>query len=180
MKIINFKGLEIEHISKSNLKNCYISVTIDKKIVLKTPKSVTQDFIYSMLTQKESWIKKKLSSIEDKKILNLNEELDITKAKEYLTQRVDYFSKKMDLKFSELRFKNLKSRWGSCSSSRVVTLNLQLFKIDKDLIDYVIVHELSHLVYMNHSKDFHNLVERYLPNSKLLRQRLKKFNLVKI
>ena len=98
-------------------------------------------------------------------------------ANEYLPNRVESFAKIMQLKFRELKFKNLKSRWGSCSSQREITLNIQLIKVKKQLIDYVIVHELAHLVHMNHSKEFHSLVNRYLPNSKTLREQLKKIQL---
>jgi predicted metal-dependent hydrolase len=91
----------------------------------------------------------------------------------YLTPRIKYFSDKMGLSFRVLRYKKLESRWGSCSSNGAITLNTQLLKIKKELIDYVIVHELAHLVYMNHSKDFHNLVDNYLPNSKFLKKQLK-------
>lgn len=92
---------------------------------------------------------------------------------EYLIPRVEYFSNKMDLKFSAIKFRKMKSRWGSCSSQRVITLNSELIKVKKELIDYVIVHELAHLVHMNHSKEFHLLVESYLPSSKTLRTELK-------
>ena len=99
-------------------------------------------------------------------------------AQDYLTSRLEYFSNMMGLKYSEIRYKKLKSRWGSCSSKKVITLNTQLLKVDKELIDYVVVHELSHLVFMNHSKEFHNLVENYLPNSKDKRKRLNGFSLI--
>ena len=92
---------------------------------------------------------------------------------EYLSPRVEFFAKKMDLKFSNLKFRKMKSRWGSCSGTRTITLNCELMKVKKELIDYVIVHELAHLVHMNHSKDFHSLVEIYLPSSKALRRELR-------
>jgi len=91
-------------------------------------------------------------------------------AKSYLTKRVEHYSNIMNLKFSELRFKKMKSRWGSCNSLRVITLNTNLLKLHKEQIDYVVVHELAHLVHMNHSKAFHSLVETYFSNSLRVRK----------
>ena len=99
-------------------------------------------------------------------------------AQEYITLRVVYFAQKMDLSFKEIRFKKMKSRWGSCSSTRVLTFNTQLMKVNKELIDYVVVHELAHLVHMNHSQAFHSLVACYLHNHKDLRKQLKTHALV--
>ena len=83
----------------------------------------------------------------------------------------------MNLDYSEIKFRKMKSRWGSCNSKGVITLNTQLIKIDKELIDYIIVHELAHLTHMNHSKRFHNLVELYIPNHKELNRKLKAIHL---
>lgn len=217
MNEIIFKDLSIEHICKPRLKNSYISVNHDLKVILKTPK-VSKFFIDNLLLDKEKWIRKqllKLSQNTPQKI-NLEDELllfgevfsiDVENAKylrqklnrlrkdseinilkcyddfykhfasEYLIPRVEYFANKMDLKYSTIKFRKMKSRWGSCSSARVITLNSELVKVKKELIDYVIVHELAHLVHMNHSKDFHLLVENYLPSSKILRRELRGISL---
>ena len=98
-------------------------------------------------------------------------------AKSYLTQKAEFFAHMMGLSYNELRFRKMKSRWGSCSSQKKITLNTALMKIDKELIDYVVVHELAHLVHMNHSKDFHALVAKYLPNSKIKRAALRAISL---
>jgi len=98
-------------------------------------------------------------------------------AKSYLTQKAEFFAHMMGLSYNELRFRKMKSRWGSCSSQKKITLNTALMKIDKELIDYVVVHELAHLVHMNHSKDFHALVAKYLPNSKTKRAALRAISL---
>ncbi len=92
--------------------------------------------------------------------------LDEDIAKNYLRNRVEIYSKKMNLSFLELKFRRMKRRWGSCDSKKIITLNIYLYNTPIEQIDYVIVHELAHLVHMNHSKKFHNLVNKYFPNAK--------------
>lgn len=120
----------------------------------------------------------KLSTSESEKIIKAYDAFYKRSAEEYLSQRVKEFSKMMGLSYEKLKFRKMKSRWGSCSSKREITLNTQLMKIEKELIDYVIVHELSHLVHMNHSKAFHDFVEQHLSGSKALRKRLKSIHLL--
>jgi predicted metal-dependent hydrolase len=121
-------------------------------------------------------MRKKLFEAQSK-ILTSKEFDDEVKAKEYMAQRLDFFAKKMDLEYSKLKFRRMKRRWGSCSSKSDITLNLYLFNTSKELIDYVIVHELAHLKHMNHSKSFHNLVKKYMPNSSELELKLRAFTL---
>lgn len=64
----------------------------------------------------------------------------------------------------ELVIKNLKSRWGSCTKAKRITLNLKLMQVPKKYIDYVIVHELCHLIEHNHSKRFYLLFDRMMPD----------------
>lgn len=120
----------------------------------------------------------RLKIVDEVNILKCYHIFYLNKAKEYLPDRVEYFAKIMKLQFKELKFRKLKSRWGSCNSLGVITLNSELIKVSKELIDYVVVHELAHLVHMNHSREFHTLVDAYLPNSKLLRKELKNIHLV--
>ncbi len=94
-------------------------------------------------------------------------------AEEFISPRVEYFSQKMSLGYECIKYRKMKSRWGSCSSRKILTFNTELIKTKKELIDYVVVHELAHLKHMNHSKKFHDLVEEYLPNSKAYRKELK-------
>ena len=171
-----FKDLEVEHISKSTIKNYSISLKPrDGKtiVVVKTPRFTSKAFVMELLNEKESWIRKHLLKTSLQTQLKLSEEVDKVEAQNYLTQRAEYFAKMMQLSYSELRFKNLKSRWGSCDSKRVITLNYQLFKVKKELIDYVVVHELAHLKEMNHSKRFHDIVDNYIVDAKIKRKQLK-------
>ncbi|MDD5717454.1 MAG: SprT family zinc-dependent metalloprotease [Sulfuricurvum sp.] len=90
-----------------------------------------------------------------------------------LPSRVAYYARKMNLHPKELRFKRMRSRWGSCDSSAIVTFNTLMMQLAYEQIDYIIVHELAHLRHMNHSKEFHDLVRRYLPEEKMLRRELR-------
>ena len=79
-----------------------------------------------------------------------------------------------DLPKFKLRIRRMKTRWGVCNkSSMTVTLNTELIHKDVTLIDYVIIHELCHFKYMNHSESFWTEVEKYYPYYKLARKRLK-------
>lgn len=90
-----------------------------------------------------------------------------------LPSRVAHYARKMDLHPKEIRFKRMRSRWGSCDSNGIVTFNTLMMQLSYEHIDYIIVHELAHLCHLNHSKFFHSLVREYLPNERKLRSELK-------
>ena len=94
-------------------------------------------------------------------------------AKEYLLARTSHYLKIMNLSCSEIKFRKMKRRWGSCTSKGVITFNTELMKIDRELIDLVVIHEISHLKYMNHSEKFHSFASRYIHDYSELNQRLK-------
>jgi len=137
--------------------------------------------IYSIDAEEVTTLRKQLLKLDTADSLKISKAYDIfykRTAEEYLTKRVEYFSAMMHLEFDALKFRKMKSRWGSCNSKKEITLNTQLMKLPKELIDYVVVHELSHLVHMNHSKEFHSFVDSHLANSKNLRKRLKEVHLL--
>ena len=94
-------------------------------------------------------------------------------AEHYLNDRVKHWAQTCQLDFNRLRVKDLKSKWGSCSSLQNINLNWQLVFLEETLIDYVIVHELMHLREMNHSPAFWNWVGKYYPGYKAARKKLK-------
>jgi predicted metal-dependent hydrolase len=71
-----------------------------------------------------------------------------------------------------LRVRPMTRRWGSCGPSGVITLNVDLVKAPPSCIDYILAHELSHLLELNHSKRFYALLERAVPDWRLARERL--------
>ncbi len=84
-------------------------------------------------------------------------------ARLHLPERVSHFAKAMDVMPSGLSFRCQKTRWGSCSSLGHVSFNWKLVFAPEAVIDYLVVHELAHLVHANHSKSFWDLVKKHDP-----------------
>ncbi len=91
----------------------------------------------------------------------------------YLPRRLMYLAEKYGFHYERIRFGNPKGRWGSCSSSGTISLNVALMNTPHEVIDYVLLHELAHTKQMNHSTNFWNIVETCMPEYKIHRKALK-------
>ncbi|MGD8373961.1 MAG: M48 family metallopeptidase [Candidatus Woesebacteria bacterium] len=94
-------------------------------------------------------------------------------ANAYLPRRIAQFAESYGFTYQKLRFSSAGTRWGSCSSQQTISLNIWLMTLPLELIDYVIIHELCHTKYMNHSQEFWQLVGTYCSDYKLKRKALK-------
>jgi len=97
-------------------------------------------------------------------------------AKKYLLQRTQELAELHCLTFENIKISKAKTRWGSCSSTNNINLSQSLMLLPKNLIDYVIIHELCHTVHKNHSKTFWQLVEQKMPAYKQAHSELKKYS----
>lgn len=91
-------------------------------------------------------------------------------------ERLDYYYHLFEenIPIPNLKIRKMTSRWGVCNiKNHNVTLNLELSKYNIECLNYVIVHELSHFIHPNHSKDFWLLVSKYYPNYKEIRKHLR-------
>ncbi|MGY3214039.1 M48 family metallopeptidase [Mucilaginibacter sp. HD30] len=94
------------------------------------------------------------------------------KAIEKITPRIKKWSKTTGLHHNELKFLNLTKRWGSCTDTNNIIINIDTVKLPFSLIDYVIVHELVHTKIKNHSKEYWAEVSKYIGNWKELDEKI--------
>lgn len=104
-------------------------------------------------TERKTYIDKGI-----KKILKNNTEY-------LLKEKVPYWSKVTNIQYNDFKVRDATSKFGSCTpATKVLHFSSRLIMLPEDKIDAVIVHELCHIVYPNHSRDFYNLVRKYIPN----------------
>lgn len=162
-------NLEYE-IKYSKIKNIYIQIK-DGKVIVKAPRRVSKKEIEKILEQKSEWIQKaveKETKKQEKKPLYTKE-----KFKEIVEKNANELVKQTGLVPNKITIKKIKYAWGSCSNKKNITINLELIKYSEQAIRYVILHEFCHIKYMNHSKDFWNLVEKYMPDYKQVKKKFK-------
>ena len=156
---------------RSKRKSVAIQVDENCNITVRAPLRISQKEIDKILLEKKSWLEKTIISQREKRkqIKDYSEE-DIKllrkKAKEVIPQKVEYYARIMQVSPSSVKINSAKKRYGSCSGTN--SLNFSLYLMDKDerFIDYVVVHELAHIKYHNHSKDFYKFIERFMPDYK--------------
>lgn len=126
-------------------KTCSAHITKHKEVIIKSPNDVDED------TQN------RLIGMVLSRVFSNYFQKDIEKRVKYYNQK--YFQEEIDT----IRLKNNQSNWGSCSSKRNINLSSRLLFAPKDVLDYVIIHELSHLKEMNHSPRFWKIVSDVMP-----------------
>lgn len=94
-------------------------------------------------------------------------------AKRILTTVTERKAAEMGVSYKSLTITSAKTRWGSCSGDNAIRYTFRLLYCPKEIIDYVVVHELAHTVHHNHSKQFWQVVEKYIPDWKNRRKWLK-------
>ena len=98
-------------------------------------------------------------------------------AKRILPARLAELAKKYSFEYNQVRIKNNVSNWGSCSSLKNINLNLRLVTLPAELQDYVMLHELCHLKYLNHGPEFHALLESVCPGHRALARQMKEYKI---
>lgn len=176
MQVISLTEIEI---IRSRRKTIAIEIKRDLKIIVRAPLFMSDDDIKRFIHDKSGWIDRHIKSIRSK---NSHAEKPLTNAEIHaltdaalqdIPPRVKYYAEKMSLSVGRITIRNQKTRWGSCSSKGNLNFNCLLMLCPEDVRDYVVVHELCHMLEMNHSKAFWNNVEHIMPDYRSRRAWLK-------
>lgn len=97
------------------------------------------------------------------------------KAIEKITPLTKKWAKLMGVAPEHISYRYSKNRWGSCSSTNRISYNYHLVKLSSSLIEYVVIHELAHITYQNHSKEFWKLVHKHLNDYKVKEDKIRVF-----
>ena len=134
------------------------------------------DGAQELIRKHEKWIYNKISQVKQSQMESKNRKLYLKRTdrefKEIIHQTVEKYSLKLDVKVEEIKFRRMKSRWGSCSSNGNVNFNLYLKYLPANLIEYIVFHELSHLIEMGHNRRFWNIISGEFPDYKELEDEL--------
>ena len=102
-------------------------------------------------------------------------DIDRVKAKRKLTRRLKHLALKHGFTYNRVFIRNQKTRWGSCSHKNNISLNMKIIRLPEELMDYVILHELTHIRFKNHSNDFWAELNRLVGNGKGMASRLREY-----
>lgn len=144
-------------IKPSTIQTIRTKVT-DNEIIVSVPDGTDPD---------DHALQQKLSKAAEKALKHEAEKL--------IAPRLHDLSIEHDLPFKQVSFKKLQSRWGSCDRQKNIIINSYLIQLPWPLIDYVLIHELSHTIHPNHSANFWAQVESCLPDYKERRKQMKNY-----
>lgn len=167
---MNNKKITQYEIRYSKIKNVYIQIK-DGKVIIKAPKRISEKELEKIIEKKSGWIEKNLeksSQKQEKSPLYTEEQF-----KKIVEKNASELINTIGLIPRKIRIRDIKYAWGSCSNNKNITINKKLISYSELAIRYVILHEFCHLKYMNHSKDFWDLVQKYMPEYKKAKAELK-------
>ena len=164
-------------IVRSNRRTVAISIK-EGNVILRVPLNFKEIDGERIIKKHEKWILSKLEKYESRtqqRPTFTEEEIKKMKreARMYFKCKIDKYSEIMNLKYSRMKITSAKTRFGSCSSKGNICFSYFLMLYPESAREYVVVHELAHLVEMNHSRRFYEIVGRYMPDYKERRKQLK-------
>lgn len=148
-------------------------------VVLTVPWGTAIAKAEEFVRQRAEWLRRAIARMANVKQLPVSGRRDYLKHKEaartFVHGRVAHWNSFYKLPHRRIAIKNTRRTWGSCSAKGNLNFSYKLLFLPRELADYVVVHELCHLLQRNHSKAFWNEVARALRNYKALRAELKKY-----
>ena len=174
--------MEITYIiKKSRRRSIAVSVLPDNRVLVKAPYGTPERMVQEFPINKKSWItnqiEKQNAEVQKAESLGLLSDDEIKQikkqARKIFLERVEYWAEKIGVTYGRISIRLQSSRWGSCSQNGNLNFNCLLVLMPPEVLDSVVVHELCHRKYMNHSKDFYAEIERVFPEYKRCNKWLK-------
>ena len=165
-------------------KHLRLRVYGDGRVVMTVPPWIGATMIEKFLAEKSGWIRAKLDLFKTvpPQSMRRRSRRDYLKQKDealaLVLNRVRHYNAVYNFPLNRITIRNQKTRWGSCSSKKNMSINYQIVSLPQRLQDYLVVHELCHLKEMNHSPRFWALVEQTIPDYRTVRQELRRFAIV--
>ena len=171
---------EIELI-RSRRKTIVIEIRQDCSVIVRAPMRAPKKEITLFVEEKRDWIEKNLRKMRlrmdmqplQEKLTDAQIEELKMRARLYIPGKVYEYAQKMGVTYRRVSIRCQKTLWGSCTAKGNLSFNCLLMMLPEDVREYVIVHELCHILELNHSKKFWAQVARYCPDHKRLRKQLK-------
>lgn len=155
---------------RAKRKTMSLSVNDDLQAVVRAPYGASEKSIKEFVESNSAWLEKavlrKQKQLERCDISDDEKEQLKSLAKQVIPKRVEYYSRLMNLYPTDVKITSAKKRFGSCNGKNSLCFSYFLMKYPIEAVDYVVVHELAHIKHHNHSKDFYNLIKKYLPDYK--------------
>jgi len=166
-------------IIRSERRTLSLEITSEAQLVVRAPKRCPAAYIRSFVESKEGWIEKHMEKqrlrAEQRKELSAEDIADLViRAKKELPPLVEKYAAIMELTPTGVKITRAEKRFGSCSSKNRLCFSCRLMLYPQEAKEYVVVHELSHLVHRNHGKAFYALIQSVLPDYKERNALLKK------
>lgn len=166
-------------IIRSERRTLALEITENAKILVRAPHRCPKAYIQSFVENHADWIEshmeKQLLRAQSRPVLSDEacEEL-IARAKKEIPPLVDFYADIMGLNPASVKITKASKRFGSCSSKNRLCFSYRLMQYPSSAIEYVVVHELAHLVHHNHGSDFYELIKSVMPDYKQRDKLLKK------
>jgi len=168
-------------VKSQRAKHIRITIKPDQTITLTIPKGQSVDRAKQFLHTKIPWITKhqhRFSKSENTETNLPRPKINESEAGDMLVGRLEELAKIHNFKYARIAIRNQKTKWGSCSAKNNINLNINLARLPDELRDYVILHELVHTRFKNHSKKFWAELDKVIGTSaKELSKKIRKYRL---
>ena len=158
--------------SKNRRRSISLQVNASCEIVARAPFLMPKIFVDNFVKKNEKWIVKRLKALEVPRPI-AKKYLEEQELKTFVSEVIAKYREILDLYPTKVRFTKVRSYWGSCSPRGVLSFNLSLKYVPKCAVEYVVVHELCHLKYRGHGKQFWDLVNKTYKSANEMRRVLR-------